>query len=102
MGEECPKQQPHFRVPEGAVVRFIEPDDYFPPPVDPEADARWLLMCEKLGNIVADLYFELGRRVADAMTEVGEDPKNMALFRIRVGQAAYSINSQAERARDQR
>lgn len=49
-------------------------------------------------NVLADtLYDDLKQRVGEIMRESGEDPYNADLFRIRVRQAAHSINARAEK-----
>lgn len=47
-------------------------------------------------------YIMGGKGVKALMTEAGEDPGNVTLFRLRCVQVAYSVKANAERAWDGR
>lgn len=62
-----------------------------------EEQDRFARLVDLMEVIEKDAYAEMERRLADAMREVGEDPANPALRRLRMVQMAYSINSRANR-----
>lgn len=72
-----------------------EPEGWGGPVMPPE---QAVLMAD-LGAIADELFEVMSGRVREAMAKAGEDPASAPLFGLRCAQAAYSINSRAERLR---